>query len=175
MSTPQDQRRAAILDALADHVLAHGLAGSSLRPLARAAGMSDRMLLYYFADKAAVIAAVLEVVAARLVALLDAHAAPTPLPLDRLRARLLALLLADELWPYMAIWLELASLSARGDPVCRTVGGAIGRGFLAWGAAQLDSADEETRAIEAATLLVAIEGSVLLRSLGLEDVAQRAR
>ena len=49
--TKPDSRRTEIVERLADHVLAHGLSASSLRPLAKAAGTSDRMLLYYFADK----------------------------------------------------------------------------------------------------------------------------
>ena len=44
-------KRAALIDKLADHVLADGLLHASLRPLAKAVGTSDRMLLYYFKDK----------------------------------------------------------------------------------------------------------------------------
>ena len=169
-----ENRRTALLDKLADHVLTHGLSASSLRPLAKAAGTSDRMLLYYFPDKGAVIAAVLEVVAARMVMLLDARTAAGPLPYDALRSKLLGIVFADDLWPYMRLWLEMASLAAHGDPVFRAVGEQLGRGFLAWGAAQLDSADDATREVEAAKLLVAIEGTLLLRSVGLGDVAARA-
>ena len=167
-------RRTALLNRLADHVLAHGLSASSLRPLAKAAGTSDRMLLYYFPDKDALIAAVLEVVAARMVVLLDARKAPGPLPYDVLKRQLLDIVFADDLWPYMRLWLEMASLSALGDPVFRAVGEQLGRGFLAWGASQLDSADGAAREVGAARLLVAIEGTLLLRSVGLGDVAARA-
>jgi AcrR family transcriptional regulator len=169
-----DTRRAALLERLADHVLAHGLSASSLRPLAKAAGTSDRMLLYYFPDKGAVIAAVLEVVAARMVALLDARRAPGMLPYAALKAQLIAIVFAADLWPYMRLWLEMASLAAHGDPVFRAVGEQLGRGFLAWGAAQLESASDATRDVEAAQLLVAVEGTLLLRSVGLEDVATLA-
>ncbi len=167
-------RRAELLDLMADHVLARGLAASSLRPLAKAAGTSDRMLLYYFPDKGALIAAVLEVVAARMVALLDARKATGPLPYDALRRALLDIVFADDLWPFMRLWLEMAALAALGDPVFRAVGESLGRGFLAWGAAQLDSKDAATREVEAARLLVAIEGTLLLKSVGLGDVAARA-
>jgi AcrR family transcriptional regulator len=169
-----DDRRAEIVERLADHVLAEGLSGSSLRPLAKAARISDRMLLYYFKDKAAVISAVLDTISTRLAGQLNAHANAAPLPLDQLRAKLPPILLADGLWPYMRVWLEIASLSARGDPFYRSVGERIARGFLAWGAAQLDSPTPERRAIDAATLLVTMEGLVLLKSVGLDDVCRRA-
>lgn len=166
-----DTRRAELLDKLADHVLAHGLAGSSLRPLAAAAGLSDRMLLYHFKDKAAVMAATLECVAARMVVLLGANTSATPLPFDALRARLVPIVLDDALWPFMRLWLEMAARAGQGDALYREIGEQIGRGFLAWGAAQLDSADRDR---DAARLLVTVEGMVLLKSIGLEDVARAA-
>jgi AcrR family transcriptional regulator len=165
------ERRAAILDSLTDHVLAQGLSAASLRPLARAAGISDRMLLYYFKDKAEVIAAVIALVAARMIAAMEAHTARTPLPVAELRTQLAAVIFADEFWPYMRLWLEIASLAARGDAFYRTVGEQIGRGFLAWGRAQLDSKDPDR---DAARLLVSLEGMLVLKSLGLDDVCAAA-
>ena len=169
-----DDRRAALIDRLADYVLAEGLSASSLRPLAKAAGLSDRMLLYYFKDKAEIMAAVLACVAVRLTTLLTARATKTPAPLDVLRRELVAILFAPDLWPYMRIWLEVAALSARGDPFYRAVGEQLGRGFLGWGAAQLDCPDEEARIRDAAQLLVSIEGILFLKSIGLDDVCDAA-
>jgi AcrR family transcriptional regulator len=167
-------RRDAILELLADHVLAEGLSASSLKSLAAAARTSDRMLLYYFRDKADLMTAVLDLLARRLTADLSARTAMTPLPLDALRTRLAGVLLDDAVWPYMRLWLEIASLAARGDPVFRSVGEAIGRGFLAWGAAQLDSPSAQARAVDAARLLVAIEGMAVLKAVGMADVAEQA-
>jgi len=48
--------RDSLLPLLAAHVLTHGLGQASLRPLARAAGTSDRMLLYHFGSKEALMA-----------------------------------------------------------------------------------------------------------------------
>jgi AcrR family transcriptional regulator len=172
--TKSDDRRAALLDRLADHVLREGLSASSLRPLAQAAGTSDRMLLYYFKDKSDVIAAVLGHIAARLTLSLDAQTSAVPLPLDSLRAHLWGVLSAESLWPYMRLWLEIASLAARGDPLFQTVGQSIGGGFLDWGAAQLECPVESERARKAAQLLVSIEGMVLLKAIGLDDVNAKA-
>ena len=66
----REKRRAAALDRIADHMLAHGLADSSLRALAQTAGTSDRMLLYYFAGKDDILVSALGTIATRLGAIL---------------------------------------------------------------------------------------------------------
>lgn len=169
-----DERRSAIVDRLADHVLAHGLVSASLRPLAKAAGTSDRMLLYYFTDKSELLAATLQRIAERMTVAMAEQAAPEPLPLDALQKRLAGLLFEDRFWPYMCVWIELASRSARGDPLYTPIAKAIGQGFLAWGEAQLAAENDEVRARDAARLLVAIEGMVLVRAIGLGDTVERS-
>jgi AcrR family transcriptional regulator len=167
-----DDRRNALIDQLADYVLEAGLPASSLRSLAKAGGVSDRMLLYYFKDKAEITTAVLARIAERLVSYLNARTSPTPLPLAELRRQLAATLFTPEIWPYMRIWLEVASKSARGEALYRSVGEQLGRGFLEWGAAQLDCANEKERARHAAALLVTIEGMLFLHSIGMSDMCE---
>ncbi len=159
--TRGDDRRAAIVEAMADHLLAQGLAGASLRPLAKAAGLSDRMLLYYFEDKAAAMAAALDCVAARLTVALDARRSPKRLPRAELERALIATLSDDALWPAMRLWLDIVAAAARGDPAFRMIGEAIGRGFLTWVATQLDPPES------ALDVLAAIEGRIVLKAVGL--------
>jgi AcrR family transcriptional regulator len=165
-----DSRRDAVLERLADHVLAHGLAASSLRALARAAKTSDRMLLYYFADKDALVAATLETIAARMMAMLVANAAPAPLSAPELAARLAALVLDDSLWPFMRLWLEIASRAGHGDVFYRAVGGQLAHGFLAWAEAQLTP---DARAA-APAIFAKTEGLVVLKALGADDMVRAA-
>ncbi len=66
MTDIHDSRRAALLDMIADHLLAAGLGKSSLRLLAAACRTSDRMLLYYFADKDSLMVAALQAISLRL-------------------------------------------------------------------------------------------------------------
>lgn len=49
--TPDEARRAELLEAVVDYVCSHGLAELSLRPLAKAVGSSPRVLLHYFESK----------------------------------------------------------------------------------------------------------------------------
>ncbi|MGY1840180.1 MULTISPECIES: TetR/AcrR family transcriptional regulator [unclassified Modestobacter] len=58
-STADPARRAALLSDVLDHLHEHGVADLSLEPLARAIGTSKRMLLYYFGDRATLVAEVL--------------------------------------------------------------------------------------------------------------------
>jgi AcrR family transcriptional regulator len=51
-------RRDALLDAATDHVLEHGLIGLTLRPIAAAIGTSDRMLIYHFESRDALVSAI---------------------------------------------------------------------------------------------------------------------
>lgn len=167
-------KRSQLIDQLADHVLAEGLLHASLRPLAKAVGTSDRMLLYYFKDKNELIEAVLDRITLRITLILEQSSAPEPLPLAQLAPMLVQSMKSDLFWPYLRLWLEVAALSAGGDPLYQACGERIGRGFVDWGASQLKVENETDRARDAAKLLVQVEGSVLLRSLGLEDVADRA-
>jgi AcrR family transcriptional regulator len=57
MARPPDQdKRRELTDRVRAYLVRNGLAGLSLRPLARALGTSDRMLLYYFGTKEGMVA-----------------------------------------------------------------------------------------------------------------------
>lgn len=51
-------QREELLDKVTAHVLQHGLIGLSLRPVAAAVGTSDRMLIYHFSSRDALVSAV---------------------------------------------------------------------------------------------------------------------
>lgn len=168
----RESRRESAIERMADHVLAHGLAASSLRPLARAAGTSDRMLLYYFDDKDALLAATLERVALRLAGLLDAALpAGTRLAPDRLLDAIWSGMTSPAMAPFLRVWLELAAGSARGDEPHRTVSGGIADLFHGWIAERLD-VPPDTRAATASFLFVALEGAMLIDALGRRDLAE---
>jgi AcrR family transcriptional regulator len=74
MARPVDPtRRADVLTRAADYVLERGLAGLSLRPLAKALGTSPRMLLYDFGSKEQLIQDVLAEIRRREESLLEAE------------------------------------------------------------------------------------------------------
>ena len=169
----RESRRLVVLERLADHVLQAGLQGASLRPLAAAAGTSDRMLLYYFADKDELLAATLGLLAQRLQALLDSSRT-TAAPYEILLPGICATLDSPAIRPYMRLWLELAAFSARGEEPFRTVTVEICDGFLAWCAARLQVDREADRMSMAALLLGTVEGLLLLNAIGRRDTADAA-
>lgn len=68
----ESARRTELLESAYRHALRHGLAGMSLRPLARAVGSSPRVLLYLFGSKDGLVRALLERARADELALLQA-------------------------------------------------------------------------------------------------------
>jgi AcrR family transcriptional regulator len=67
----RNQRRD-LLERVTDHVLEHGLIGLSLRPVAAAVGTSDRMLIYHFGSRDALVSAVVACASDRAVVEVDA-------------------------------------------------------------------------------------------------------
>lgn len=158
-------RRQQILESLADHVLAHGLQGASLRPLAAAAGTSDRMLLHYFADKEELLAATLTLVTQRLMAMLESARAE-PMPFQSLLPHLAAMMKDARIQPYMRLWLELVTFAAAEKEPFRSIAQHIGNTLLNWIAEALDVDREEEREPMAALTLTLVEGFVIFDALG---------
>ena len=65
-------RREDLLDQVTDHVLERGLIGLTLRPVAAAIGTSDRMLIYHFDSRDALVSAVVARATDRAIAHVDA-------------------------------------------------------------------------------------------------------
>jgi AcrR family transcriptional regulator len=119
MARPVDpHRREAVLAQAADYVLEQGLAGLSLRPLAKALGTSPRMLLYDFGTKERLIHEILAEIRRREAALLDAEvcsledvwrwiSAPEREPFLRVFFEVyVAALGREEAAPFVRDWLE---------------------------------------------------------------------
>jgi AcrR family transcriptional regulator len=169
----RENRRDAALDRMADHVLSEGLAGATLRPLAAVAGTSDRMLLYYFADKDELLTAILERIAARLLTdLNDTVASRRPFP--TLLKDVWAVLNSARHRSYMNIWYELASGAARGWEPHRKVAGVIADAYLAWVEDRLEPVADGLPSRPAPLFLAAIQGMYLLDAMGRPTIANDA-
>jgi AcrR family transcriptional regulator len=171
----RDERREAAIERMADHLLLEGLGAATLRPLAAAAGTSDRMLLYYFADKNELLSATLHRLAARMTAQLD-----EAVPIGRLRSfpvlleEVWAALASGGLKPFMHLWLDLAAGAARGLEPHHNIAGAIADGFLAWVTSRLKVPRATELASSAALFLTSIEGMLFLEAAGRRSISDAA-
>lgn len=149
-------------EALANYVLAHGIGSSSLRPMAKAAGTSDRMLLYHFGSKAGVMEAALNEVARRDKAAMDAMLPAQPLPARQLMPMIGGVMTSGAFNPSIAVLLELTALAMRGDASAQAIANRIALDFHDWLAARL------TEPERAMALLAAVEGWGVLTGCGLD-------
>lgn len=158
----RDEQRDRAVEALARHLLATGLSQCSLRQLAAAAGVSDRMLLYYFADKAEALALPMQRLAgemsARLSGAVPEDARLTP---QGFTARVAGLVVDAQFRPYMRLWIEAVAAAARQEEPFLQIVQGITAGFLQWIAAHLDDSVPD-RDGTAAALLGMIDGLALV-------------
>ena len=166
------QIRAGLLGAMAGHVLAHGLNDASLRPLARAAGTSDRMLIYHFGTKEALVAALLTHLGQTFRDLLETSLPPGRFGSEREAVlAILALMGAPAAAGFQRVWFDILAASARGSAVHRDTGRAILADLLDWLATRLPEGSDPARA---ADLLTRIEGIVVAAAVGQGDLVAAA-
>lgn len=164
--------RDTLLPLLAGHVLSAGLGQASLRPLARAAGTSDRMLLYHFGTKEALIAELLGFLARSYAAALDAAlAGERAQTRGQALARILKHARGEEMRPFMQLWWEIVAGSARGTEGYRPAAQAMMGELLGWLEGQMPAGDPDP-AGGARYLLTLIEGTLMLSAIGHEASAR---
>ncbi|MEO1135242.1 MAG: TetR/AcrR family transcriptional regulator [Pseudomonadota bacterium] len=157
------EKRADATRRLAAHLLKTGLSQTSLRQLATAAGVSDRMLLYYFDSKADALASALGAIAGELTGTLEA-AIPEgrKLPPAEMIKATSGLIRAPETKAFFYLWTETVAAAARGEEPYRTIANAIAEGFLIWIESRLSGGDTKARRATAAMILAMIDGLALL-------------
>ncbi len=163
-----------LLHAMARHVLAYGLNTASLRPLAKAAGTSDRMLIYHFETKDKLIAELLHFLAADLATKLEVG-----LPAKRATsnreciADIIALLRKPPYGKYMKLWLDIVSAAGQGSNTHARIGHDMIEGYLAWLAKRLPR-DAKNPGPTVSLMLTLIEGTLVLDAVGQSSVADAA-
>jgi AcrR family transcriptional regulator len=155
-----------------DHALEHGLIGLSLRPWAAALGTSDRMLIYHFGSKDALIAAVLATSNDRAVAIIKELPASSSV-----RAAVLQLweaLETPQLLRCQRLYVEAAALGLFGrEPYAASVR-ASNDVWMAELVEHFKRAGAGRRAARLATLVdVAFNGILLDRPLDETDRSRR--
>ena len=153
--------------------VADGLSNLTFGRLSRRLGVSDRMIVYYFPNKDALITEVLLLLGAHLQeALMEAfsgHAA------DHMA-------LARRAWPVLAqprfdatfgVFFEANGLAATGRQPYQAIVAGLVEAWVAW-LAPLFEGDEAFCRAQAEATLVLVDGLLLLRQLAGAEAAQRA-
>lgn len=172
-SSLREHRRNAVLESIVDYMLAEGLSNTSLRSLAAAADTSDRMLLYYFADKNDLMVCAFECFVQRLSARLSEMLPTGRQPFDLLLARMWKLLKAPEYEPYLRIWYDALGHASQGDDLYRSMTNRVVAVWLEYFETRLDAPPRERRD-QVAALVAAAYGLVMMRYIGREDEADIA-
>ncbi len=161
--------------ALARHLLQTGLGAISLRQLAAAARISDRMLLYYFTDKAEALSAAMAQVAAELTVQLETALPPPTLWQPRaLAAAAAQLTVSAPMRPYMRLWIEVVAGAARGEVPFPQLASQIAAGFIAYVELRIDPAGLADPRATATTIVALIDGLAVIAVCADEDLVNRA-
>lgn len=164
--------RETLLPPLAAHVMQHGLGGASLRPLAKAAGTSDRMLIYHFGNKETLISDLLEYIASMYSAALDAAmGSERSQTRSQLADRILEQSDQPAMQTFFVLWWEIVAGAARGLPGYKQAADQMMTRQLAWLEAQMPEDDPDPEG-GARYLMTFIEGTLMLRTVGHDATAR---
>lgn len=167
--SPQESRRDEMLDAAMEWVLAHGLGGLSLRPLAQDLGTSDRMLVYYFGTKDALVDAVLTHANQRLALRVAGDPEPDATPSAAIAA-MWQRLSHPEAAPYLRLYFEVHGLALQQPERYRPFLVHVHQGWLDLTAHLLEpAAPSSASGVRRATVAVALVEGLLLDLLVTDD------
>lgn len=168
-------QRERFLDGAVEQVLRNGIGTLSLRPLAAALGTSDRMLLYYFGTRDALLAAILDHVGTSLMTGMTTALPHGRVRPDRLLAAMWTLATDPANDPPLRLYLEVLGLaSARREPFA-SAAAQVGAGWLAWAQDHVD-VEPECRSDTAAGVLAVFDGLLMVRfGIGADESDRAAR
>lgn len=175
MSIRDDQREKTI-ERLAGHLLETGLGETSLRQLAKAAGVSDRMLLYYFADKAEVLSAVITRIAGQVAMDLDATLPPdVTLPPGAMIMLAAEMTAGPQMRGFMRLWVEMIAAAARQEEPFAGIASQVLASFRSFMAPRLDCPPGTDREAIAGAIIALIDGLALVEICSSEAEMQALR
>lgn len=156
------QKKEKIIEKVTQHLIINGLTDVGLRTLAKKAGTSDRMLIYYFETKDGLIREVLQRMSDNFTAQLDAVLGNHQREADTLFHEVMELVKAEQFQLLLCLWFEIVGLAVRKQEPYATIAKSIGQNWLEWIDGRLKNAKED----QAKVLFAKVEGSLMLELIG---------
>lgn len=157
-------KKTQIIEDVIAYIIQNGMTDIGLRKLAEVSGTSDRMLIYYFETKDALLGQVLHTIASNFTLQLDAVVGAEQQTAQELRDRILSLSDDPAFYPVIQLWFELVGLAARGQQPYAENARAIAANWLQW----IEDKLVDTQKAEAISLFAEIEGKLLFKTVGLD-------
>ncbi len=154
-------KREQIVQSVANHLVREGFTNSGIRALAVSAGLSDRMLMYYFETKEELIAEALALLTQNMAAALDQLLPERQTPAAEIVSTALASTQNPQLQASLRLWFEIVGLAVRGTEPYGQTAKQILQDWEDWIKRRLRS-DQRHRAPE---ILAQVEGQLLLQLL----------
>ncbi|MFK7804554.1 MAG: TetR/AcrR family transcriptional regulator [Anaerolineae bacterium] len=149
-----------IIQCVVEYIVEKGLLNEmGIRSLAKAAGTSDRMLIYYFGTKDELINQALNTIAAGFTLQLDALLGDRLRPASQLLAELTAIVSHDDFDSSARLWFELVGLAARKKEPYASNAKALAENWIEWVESRLIEPQEG----QAADLYAHLEGRLMLK------------
>jgi AcrR family transcriptional regulator len=164
-NTEFDSKRTRLTSEIANLLQARGVAQIPLREIAAELGTSDRMLLYYFGDKAALIDASVREVSNRFNAGLAAALRKQAYSPQDLLSEMARLVISPKLAPMMHVWNDVAARGARGEEPYRAIATGFVQSAVGWFEGKLSVPGGAKRRVIARLLLIIIEGVRIVDSV----------
>lgn len=116
----KEERRQQIIGAVAAHLIQEGFSNSGLRALAKSVGISDRMVMYYFDTKDALIAEAITAIGDNLADAMEQSLPPGTSSTGQVLTALLGTEQTAEVQAILRLWFEIVGLAIRGDEPYRS-------------------------------------------------------
>lgn len=157
-------KRERLTESLADILLSDGLDALALRPAAAQLGTSDRMLLYYFGTKAALMQDVLACVSRRFADWLAEKTRGVRIPPHQMIGHTVTLMAEEDARPYVGLWFEIAARAARGETLYAGAAEEIAESWTDWIVRSVHFPAGVASRNAAAMMLAIVNGIALLDS-----------
>ncbi len=154
-----------LLDAAVAVALDRGIAAVTFAAVASRAGVTDRTVVYYFADKATLVGAVVAAIGERLQRVLAEAFGEVSLPVDDLMQRSWPVLATPATDPLFAVFLQVLGLATAGVEPYRSLAVTFVDGWVGWLAPRIDAPTPAARRHAAAAAMAQLDGLLLLRSV----------